>query len=125
MRYLLDTHVFLWVVTDDPRLSGQARSRLHEADALYVSAASFWEISIKAALGKIHADVQELAKSLSLSGLAELPITVQHAARVAGLPPHHADPFDRLLIAQAQSEPLYLLTADRALAHYGEMIVMV
>lgn len=93
MRYLLDTHVFLWVVTDDPRLSKPARSRLQEADTLYVSAASFWEISIKSALGKIHADVHELIKSLSPSGLTELSITVHHAARVEALPHHHADPF--------------------------------
>jgi PIN domain nuclease of toxin-antitoxin system len=125
MRYLLDTHVFLWVVTDDPRLSKPARSRLQEADTLYVSAASFWEISIKSALGKIHADVHELIKSLSPSGLTELSITVHHAARVEALPHHHADPFDRLLIAQAQSEPLYLLTADRTLAQYGEMVVLI
>jgi PIN domain nuclease of toxin-antitoxin system len=86
---------------------------------VYVSAASIWEIAIKARLGKIEGDAQAFAAAIETSGFEELAVTAAHAAAVARLPLHHMDPFDRLLLAQAFSEPLRLVTADRALAAYG------
>jgi len=122
VRLLLDTHMFLWTVTDSPRLTARARDDIVGAEAVYVSAASIWEIAIKAALGRIEGDVAVIARSIEESGFIELPITAAHAARVSGLPPHHRDPFDRLLVAQALAEPLVLLTADKELAQYSELI---
>ncbi len=122
MRLLLDTHVFLWAVTANRRLKSGARELLSQADAVYVSAASIWEIAIKARLGKIEADAASLAAAIHDSGFQELPVSAQHAAAVARLPPHHTDPFDRLLLAQAFLEPLRFVTADAALAVYGGAI---
>ena len=119
MKLLLDTHVFLWAVGGDRRLTAAARARISAADTVYVSAASIWEIAIKAGLGKMDGDAEALAAAIEASGFHELAITTRHAAAVAKLPLHHTDPFDRLLLAQAFSEPLHLLTADRALAAYG------
>jgi PIN domain nuclease of toxin-antitoxin system len=125
MRVLLDTHVFLWVVADDGRLRPSARGLLEEAERIHVSAASIWEIAIKAALGKIDADPRELIDAIEASGFEELPVSARHAAGVRELPPHHADPFDRLLVAQAMAEPMRLVTADRALKAYSELVVVV
>jgi PIN domain nuclease of toxin-antitoxin system len=125
MRLLLDTHIFLWVVTDSRKLKGAARRAIAAADAVHVSAASIWEIAIKVRLGKIHGDPQQLADAIGPSGFLELPVSAHHAARVAQLPDHHHDPFDRLLVAQALTEPLVLLTADSLLARYGELVQVV
>ena len=92
---------------------------------VYVSAASIWEIAIKAALGRIEADVPALTDAIAESGFAELPVRAQHAARVASLPLHHGDPFDRLLVAQALTEPLRLVTADAVLARYTELVELI
>lgn len=125
MRVLLDTHVFLWVVTDSRKLKAAARKVIEGADAVYVSAASIWEIAIKVRLGKIDGDPKQLAAAIEPSGFLELPVNAQHAARVAQLADHHHDPFDRLLVAQALMEPLVLLTADALLARYGELVQLV
>ena len=125
MRILVDTHVFLWCVSDSRRLKAAARKLLGAAEAAYVSSASIWEIAIKASLGKLEADVDELAESIEASGFHQLPISAAHAARVARLPRHHTDPFDRLLLAQALTEPLILVTADAALGAYGEFVTVV
>ena len=125
MQLLLDTQVFLWAVTDNPRLTGDARRSMREADLVCVSAASIWEIAIKAALGKLKGDPRRLAAAIVESGFQELPISASHAARVHRLPPHHKDPFDRLLLAQALTEPMHLLTADALLARYTELVVLV
>jgi PIN domain nuclease of toxin-antitoxin system len=119
MRLLLDTHVFLWSVMASRQLKPAARAYLSAAEAVYVSAASIWEIAIKARLGKIEGNPEVLAGMIVASGFLELPVSARHAAAVAKLPLHHADPFDRLLLAQAFSEPLRLVTADRSLAPYG------
>lgn len=119
MRLLLDTHVFIWSVMASRQLKSDARAYLASAQAVYVSAASIWEIAIKAQLGKIEGDAQAFAAAIEASGFEELAVTAAHAAAVARLPSHHTDPFDRLLLAQAFSEPLRLVTADRALAIYG------
>jgi PIN domain nuclease of toxin-antitoxin system len=122
MRLLLDTQVFLWAVTGDRRLKAGARALLTAADAVYVSAASLWEIAIKSGLGKIEGDAAGLAGAIDASGFHELPVSAQHAAAVARLPLHHTDPFDRLLLAQAFLEPLRFVTADGVLAAYGGAI---
>jgi PIN domain nuclease of toxin-antitoxin system len=122
MRLLLDTHVFLWAVTANRRLKSSTREFLSRADAVYVSAASIWEIAIKARLGKIEADAAFLVEAIDNSGFQELPVSAHHAAAVAKLPLHHSDPFDRLLLAQAFLEPLRFVTADPVLAAYGGAI---
>jgi PIN domain nuclease of toxin-antitoxin system len=121
-KTLLDTHVFLWSVTGSRLLTRAARDSLSRADAVYVSAASIWEIAIKTRLGKLDGDAQAMAETIEPSGLIELPVTARHAAGAAKLPLHPTDPFDRLLIAQALAEPLRLVTADPALAAYGANI---
>ena len=125
MRLLLDTHVFLWAVSGSPQLKAPTRRLLEAADEVYVSAASIWEVAIKARLGKIDADPAELAQAIEPSGFAHLPVSAAHAAGVALLEPHHNDPFDRLLIAQTLAEPLKLVTADALLAMYSELAVVV
>ena len=122
MRLLLDTHVFLWAVTANRQLKASTRKFLSRADAVYVSAASIWEIAIKSQLGKIEADVTFLVEAIDSSGFQELPVSAHHAAAVAKLPLHHSDPFDRLLLAQAFLEPLRLVTANSALTAYGGAI---
>jgi len=119
MRLLLDTHVLLWAVTANRRLKATTRDFLSQADAIYVSAASIWEIAIKARLGTIEADAHSLVDAIDTSGFQQLQVSVQHAAAVAKLPLHHTDPFDCLLLAQAFLEPLRFVTADRAFAAYG------
>lgn len=125
MRLLLDTHLFLWAVASSPLLKAPVRRVIEAADQVYISAASIWEIAIKARLGKIDADPDELRAAIEASGFTELPVHAVHAAEVARLALHHNDPFDRLLVAQAITEPLRLLTADAALAPYSELVVLV
>ncbi|HGF4014518.1 MULTISPECIES: type II toxin-antitoxin system VapC family toxin [Burkholderia] len=124
MRLLLDTHIFLWIATNDPRLSTRARRLISAADERFVSSASIWEAAIKAGLGKLDIDVGELIRAISASGIRELPVRAVHGAAVRDLPHHHRDPFDRLLVAQARHEPLRLVTADAHLARYGRSLVL-
>lgn len=124
MRLLLDTHVFLWAVAGSASLKPAARRIIESAERVHVSAASIWEIAIKARLGKIEAEPGALVAAIDDSGFVELPVTAAHAAGVAALPSHYGDPFDRLLLAQALSEPLRLLTADAALARYSDLVVL-
>jgi PIN domain nuclease of toxin-antitoxin system len=124
MRVLLDTHLLLWALGSPLKLSASTRKTVDTAD-VYVSAASIWEISIKSALGKLKVDPKEILSAIQPTGLTMLAITGEHAARVARLPPLHKDPFDRLLVAQAQSEPMILLTNDQALAAYGDLVQVV
>jgi len=121
---LLDTHLLLWALGAPARLPPAARRVIRDGD-VYVSAASIWEISIKAALGKLRADPDEVLAALEPAGLLSLPISGEHAARVASLPPIHRDPFDRLLVAQALVEPMRLLTDDTVLRGYGEIVTVV
>ena len=118
MNLLLDTHILLWWLADDPGLSEKQRSAIADpANVVYVSAASAWEIAIKKALGKLIAP-DDLGAALIASELEQLPITVAHAEAVGGLPPHHRDPFDRMLIAQAEVENLTVVTGDPVFAKY-------
>lgn len=121
MRLLLDTHLLLWAAASSKRLPREARELLEDAgNDVYYSAASIWEIAIKSSLGRkdFRIDLPRLLSALPEMGLIELPITAAHAAGVAGLPPIHRDPFDRLLIAQSLAEPLLLLTNDALLERY-------
>lgn len=121
MRILLDTHVLLWALGDPRRLRRQTVALIERAD-VYVSAASIWEVGIKAGLGKLKADPSSVLASIEPAGFSLLAIAADHAAAVYRLAPHHRDPFDRLLIAQAQLEGMTLLTKDEALAVYGECV---
>jgi PIN domain nuclease of toxin-antitoxin system len=125
MRLLLDTHVYLWYLADSPKLSRAARATIASADEIFVSAASIWEATIKAGLGKVKADLPRLVEGIEASGFSELPVTAAHAAAVAQLQPLHRDPFDRLLVAQAMFEPLRLLTADPVLVQYSDLIDLI
>ena len=98
---------------------------LDGAAEIYVSSASIWEAAIKSRLGKLEADVDALASAIAASGFLELPVSAKHAAAVARLPDFHGDPFDRLLIAQAISEPLRFLTADSVLRQYSDLVELV
>ena len=116
MRVLLDTHILLWTVLDDPRLSVSQLDAVGTGE-LYLSAASVWEIGIKRALGKLN--VPEEIFSIAVdAGCRPLPISWTHAETAASLPPHHADPFDRMLIAQAQCEGLKLISSDARMTAY-------
>jgi PIN domain nuclease of toxin-antitoxin system len=124
MRLLLDTHLLLWALAQPSRLSPKARKQIDKAE-VHVSAASIWEISIKAALGKLKADPVEVLGAIGPAGFRLLPITGEHAAKTIDLPPHHKDPFDRMLVAQASFEPMILLTNDDVLADYGQLVMLV
>lgn len=125
MRLLLDTHLFLWCVSDNRRLTKKTKSKILNASEVYISSASIWEATIKIKLGKLDADADLLIEAINKSGFLELPITAIHAASVNKLPDFHRDPFDRILIAQAISEPLTFLTADELLGNYSDLIEVV
>jgi PIN domain nuclease of toxin-antitoxin system len=119
---LLDTHVFLWWINDDPRLSGRAREVISDGgNDLLFSAASGWEIAIKAGFGKLKVSGDlgaYLTGQLSENSVQVLPVYLSHTLRVADLPHHHRDPFDRLLVAQALVEKLPLMSADPEISRY-------
>jgi PIN domain nuclease of toxin-antitoxin system len=119
VKLLLDTHVLLWWLADAPVLSSEARAAIAQAgDGIFVSSATAWEIAIKKALGKLRVP-DNLEEALSTSGLQELRITIAHAMAAGALPPHHADPFDRMLVAQATLENLTLVTRDERMGLYN------
>lgn len=119
MRLLLDTHILLWVLLAPDRLPTAARHAIMEPDSdPFVSVASVWEIAIKHALGRLHVPVDQLEALIAGLGFTLLPITLPHAIRAGALPRHHADPFDRMLVAQSLCERLTLITADAALRRY-------
>ncbi|TRZ86893.1 type II toxin-antitoxin system VapC family toxin [bacterium] len=125
MKLLLDTHVYLWWVSDSRSLSKAARKKIVGADAVFVSAASIWEAIIKIGIGKLAADPAALVRGIAESGFEPLPVTPEHALALTRLRDHHKDPFDRILLAQAITEPLYFLTADRALSAYSDLVLTV
>ena len=128
MKVLLDTQIAIWALTDTSRLNERAKTLIADyTNDVFVSAVSVWEIAIKFALGK-RASAPPFSAEVALNGFLAagfemLNVTPRHAAGLDGLPRLHGDPFDRMLIAQALSEPLRLLTADRALAAYGAMVI--
>jgi PIN domain nuclease of toxin-antitoxin system len=125
MRILLDTHVLLWALADDQRLSGKARQLINNAAEVYVSTASFWEMAIKTGLGKLSVDLEEIRQYCVESGFIELPVSAEHAIAVKDLESHHRDPFDRLIVATAMTEPMKLLTADPILTQYTSLAILI
>ena len=124
MRILLDTHVLLWAASSPERL-GASQQDVSSAEQRLISAASIWELAIKASLGRLDlaTDVRSwLRRAVRELQAQPLSITADHAAAVEHLPPVHRDPFDRLLVAQAHHEGAVLLTADRVLLQYGDMV---
>jgi PIN domain nuclease of toxin-antitoxin system len=122
MRALLDSHAFLWFVRDGARLSANARSFITGADELFLSIASIWEIGIKVSLGKLQVGQrldQFFPQQLHLNQISVLPIDIAHALRVATLPHHHRDPFDRMLVAQSLVEGMPLVSVEALFDEYG------
>lgn len=128
MRLLVDTHLLLWSVAASRKLPAAARDLLTDpANTVLYSAASVWEIAIKSALRRrnFRIDLPRLLRAFAQAGFEELAVTAAHAARVVSLPALHKDPFDRLLVAQALTEPAVLLTNDAQLGRYGTQIRVV
>jgi PIN domain nuclease of toxin-antitoxin system len=125
MQLLLDTHIVCWHYYEPLRLPEQARRLIVNADDVFISSASIWEIAIKSRLGKIEADPHKIVSLIAAAGFQELPVLSRHALGVANLPLHHTDPFDRLLIAQAMSQPMHFLTVDPELRQYSELVIQV
>jgi PIN domain nuclease of toxin-antitoxin system len=124
LRLLLDTHIVLWWLNDDPLLSQSATPLIRESESIiFVSAVSLWEIWLKQSLGKLELP-EEFEDVLAAESFESLPLTAAHAREVARLPWHHRDPFDRMLVAQAWVENLTLLTADSVLAAYGDFVLV-
>jgi PIN domain nuclease of toxin-antitoxin system len=119
MRLLLDTHVLLWWLDDPAQISEKAGAAIHDQEnAVYVSAATLWEIVIKKGLGKLNAP-DNLDEVFRICEFSPLPITVEHALAVRSLPIHHHDPFDRMLVAQAKAEGLTIVTRDSNVLRYS------
>ncbi len=119
MRLLLDTHVVLWWLQGGDALAPAARKAISDPSTeVWVSAASAWEISVKSALGRLRNAPDDLSEALEVHSFSELPVGFDHAREAGALPAHHADPFDRMLIAQARIERLTLCTRDRAMTRY-------
>ncbi len=118
-RLLLDTHAFLWWLADAPELGDSARKAIaDERNEVFVSAATGWEVAIKRAAGKLQAP-DNLDAMVEESGFSHLPVTFFHGEQAGALPMHHRDPFDRMLIAQAQAEGLVIVTRDPYIQRYG------
>lgn len=122
MRLLVDSHVALWWLGEDSSLGASCHEQLLVADEVYFSAVTPWELGIKRAIGKL-AFPNGLVSELAAGGFVELPVSAAHAERAPDLPPHHRDPFDRMLVAQAQLESLVLVTADRTLRPYDVELI--
>lgn len=125
MRLLLDTHIMLWALQGSRSLPAKARRLMDGADELRVSSVSLWEVAIKRGTGKVMLDPMKIKAALEGTAFLELPVSWAHAVAVDGLPMHHSDPFDRLLVAQALHERLTLLTHDDALAAYSPEVIVV
>jgi len=120
VKLLADTHAYLWWLTGDRRLSPRARDAMSDPGSLvFVSAASIWEVAIKSALGRIELHGVDLVAEIANCGFDELSVSARHAQEAGALPLHHQDPFDRMLVAQAQVEGLTCVTRDPVFASYG------
>jgi len=124
MSLLLDTHVVLWAITGDDTLGAEFLDRLRHDPDLFLSPVSLWEITIKQAAGKLPGP-SDLAERVQGLGFRELPVTHVHAIVAGRLPPHHRDPFDRMLVAQAAVEGLTLATRDASIARYDVAVLAV
>jgi PIN domain nuclease of toxin-antitoxin system len=127
MRALLDTHTFLWWISDNPHLSPRVREIIGNGEnELFLSAASGWEMAIKAGLGRLQLPPNLehfILEQMALNAIESLPVQMSHALHVYKLPDHHRDPFDRMLIAQAQLENLPILTVDPQIARYSVKVI--
>ena len=124
MEYLLDTHSFLWFINGDEQLSEKAKAAIIDSGAAkYISIASFWEIAIKVNLKKLHIEMpfQGLLQQVILNGFEVLPITFEHTTKLVTLELHHRDPFDRIIISQAQSDHLILISKDENFSKYDSL----
>jgi PIN domain nuclease of toxin-antitoxin system len=125
MRLLLDTHILLWWLADSPSLSDRARGLIADPDnPVFVSAVSLWEIWLKQSLGKLQLP-SDFEERLAAESFENLPLLADHTREVASMPWHHRDPFDRMLIAQAQAAGLTFLTADQIASLYGDFVLLV
>ncbi len=122
MSLLLDTHVVLWWQRDDRRLKREARRAIATADIVWVSAVSAWEVAIKTALGRLQL-AEPFSILMRVDDFTELALTVRHSERLAVLPVHHADLFDRMIVAQALVEGATIVTHDRAFEPYGAQVI--
>lgn len=123
MRLLLDTNALLWALSNGPRIAPVRELLLADANEVFVSAVSWWEIAIKTRIGKLAADLPELRAATRDSGFMELPLLGTHADVLATMPRHHNDPFDHMLVAQAMAEPMRLISGDRVLAAYTSLVI--
>jgi PIN domain nuclease of toxin-antitoxin system len=120
VKLLLDTHILIWWAAGDRKLSRSLRDHITSAENdVSVSAVTFWEIAIKAHLGRIHIDLEELRAAVLADGFNELPVQIAHTLRLQALPDHHRDPFDRLLVAQSIADGRRLVTRDESILAYA------
>jgi len=125
MMLLLDTQIVIWAALDAPKLPAAVRQRIVKASTVYVSSVSLWEIGMKASVSKLKLSMNELESKLAASHAVPLVLTWSHAIRAYDVAPYHRDPFDRLLLAQAVTEPLHLLTTDESLGGYSSLVIVV
>jgi PIN domain nuclease of toxin-antitoxin system len=125
VRLLLDTHILLWWLADDERLSKSALATIADPmTEVYVSVVSLWEIASKVGKGKLRTDLEEITEQIALTDFRMLAVEADHVRAYAKLPALHNDPFDRMLVAQAIAEPLRLLTHNRHLSPYSELVML-
>jgi PIN domain nuclease of toxin-antitoxin system len=126
LRLLLDTHILLWWAGGSPKLGAKARTLIAtNTSVLSMSAASWWEIAIKQTMGRLHMDMARARREFMQRGVTPLAVTFDHAEAAAALPRHHTDPFDRMLVAQAEQEGMKLLTRNKSLKAYGSAVLHV
>ena len=125
MHLLLDTQIVLWLISKDRRLTQDAQLLIDQGESRHVSVATLWEIAIKVKLGKLNVDLDKLIGNLKPSGFMELPVYSRQTAQVGQLPLFRGDPFDRMLVAQAICESLFLITADSQLPQYSSLVIKV
>ena len=125
MTLLIDTQIAVWVALDLPKLPAAARQQIAQANVVYVSAVSLWEIGMKVSTGKLKLSMADLEAKLVAASAVPLALTWAHAVRAYDVAPFHRDPFDRLLLAQAVTEPLHLLTTDESLKDYSSLVIAV
>lgn len=125
MRLLLDTHILLWTLAGSPRINQVQDLILSNDSEVYISTATWWELAIKISIGKIDIDLNTIRKASVESGFIDLPVLGGHSEALLKLPMLHRDPFDRMLVAQAMSEPMRLITNDNALSAYSPLVSLI
>jgi PIN domain nuclease of toxin-antitoxin system len=123
MRLLLDTNALLWALTNGPRIAPVRELLLDDENEIFVSTVSWWEIAIKARIGKLDANLPELRTTAQESGFLELPLLGSHTEMLTTMPRRHNDPFDHMLVAQAMAEPMRLITGDNVLSQYTPLVL--